>query len=1197
MEESPNDGPRVKVSVFDDSIENHFRAMDTISKLCEEPKNDDLDETDVQRFSSSITFLREWRHFNYEPRTMRFANELEDSQLKDVSGGIELPQFSSSTVSKDGVSESNASAEFCKDFVMYVGGSVWALDWCPQVHQNPNSLVKCEFIAIAAHPPESYYHKLGDPLIGRGIIQVWCVLNVRVNEEEVPVSKKKPKQKHQNREVLDLSFPKRPRGRPRKEPIDEPQPDKVKRPKRRPKKKSFGESPNSDPNVQPLAVHYPEDSMQLVSVDDVPGNTQENVPDKNHRKKRKGLKKAAGASVATPETSRNSVKSKRKTQEKNNSDAEGSMQIVSVDNVPGNTQENVPDKNPHKKQKGLKKAACTSVATSETSMMSVKSESKKQEKTNSDAKIQNEESESPSAVNQQIHPNSGQDATAPENVLGFNSFKVSPGSSSIPAEVVLPRAVLCLAHNGKVVWDVKWQPNHINDSKCNQRMGYLAVLLGNGSLEVWEVPLPNMIKNIYSSSPKQGTDPRFVKLEPVFSIPLTVEWSTSPPHDYLLAGCHDGMVALWKFSASGSPKINDTRPLLCFSADTVPIRSVAWAPSSDMESSNVILTAGHGGLKFWDIRDPFLPLWDIHPAPKFMYSVDWLPEPRCVMISFDDGTMRLLSLVHAACDVPVTGKPYGGTKQQGLHLYNCSSFAIWSVHVSRLTGMVAYCGADGTATCFQLTSKAVDKDFSRNRTPHFACGSFTEEDSTVIVNTPLPNIPLPLKKPNNDCGDGQRSMRAFLTKSTPVKNAKDKKAIVPFSTKQTLALRDGNDPGVESELEETLATLKAKQKQKSKSNDKKEADADQALALRTEEPTKKQKAESGKEAESGIETFPPKIVAIHRVRWNMNKGSERWLCYGGAAGIVRCQEINTPAMSTCKSDREPWNWHGENYGVQKNDDFDASQGAWTQVTLNEEDLSYMFDETTPVKDCGDLSYHVTHNDNMSKESEDKRETALQFKRRRMLQFDTHAADSSLMCDERPSAFLKSRERDNLIEEVLPDASEWVAGFSEDASVSSYDGLDQSCDGWLAEYFNDAEMLLGSDDMNLTGASDVKIDTSEFCHPQLESGADAVQKQATRTLGNVVLKGRKSFIRMPPKVASSVAYPFAFIKPCGFHGDVTLKDINQRIQTPPPSKSKPSNEDLVDAFPTSAFSGKPVVGKTKIRTEGGKGSITIMRTKG
>ncbi|KAA3468835.1 protein XRI1-like isoform X3 [Gossypium australe] len=272
---------------------------------------------------------------------------------------------------------------------------------------------------------------------------------------------------------------------------------------------------------------------------------------------------------------------------------------------------------------------------------------------------------------------------------------------------------------------------------------------------------------------------------------------------------------------------------------------------------------------------------------------------------------------------------------------------------------------------------------------------------------------------------------------------------------------------------------------------------------------------------------------------------------------------------------------------------DASQGVWTPVTLNEEDLSYMFNETTPVKECGDLSYHYTCNDDISKETEDTRETSSRLKRRRVLQFDTFEVDSSLFCDEMPSTFLKSRERDELLAEVLPDASQRVAGFSGDASAFSYEGLDQLCEGWLAEYFNDAEMLLSSNDMNLNTSSDIQIDISEYFNAQPESGPDAVQKQATQTPQNVVFKGRKSFICPPTKLPSSIAYPFAFIKPCGFHGDVTLKDINQRIQTPPPSKPKQSNEDL----PTSAFSGKLVVGKTKIRTEGGKGSITIMRTKG
>lgn len=81
------------------------------------------------------------------------------------------------------------------------------------------------------------------------------------------------------------------------------------------------------------------------------------------------------------------------------------------------------------------------------------------------------------------------------------------------------------------------------------------------------------------------------------------------------------------------------------------------------------------------------------------------------------------------------------------------------------------------------------------------------------------------------------------------------------------------------------------------------------------------------------------------------------------------------------------------------------------------------------------------------------------------------------------------------------------------------------------------------------------------------------------------------------MTSSVVLPFDFVKPFGMKGAITINDINQKILTPLPSKSKKNLENATNPYPTSAFSGKPVVGKTKIRTEGGKGSITIMRTKG
>ncbi|KAJ4705175.1 General transcription factor 3C polypeptide 2 [Melia azedarach] len=767
---------------------------------------------------------------------------------KNILGEVNLPQFSSAAVPKEKeLYAATTSLESSKDFVMHVGGSVWALDWCPRVHNKPDCHTKCEFIAVAAHPPESYYHGLGSPLTGRGIIQIWCMLNVSVYGEEAPPTKKNVKRKVKNNEVSDNKS-KKPRGRPRKKPIEEALDDvatkdtstQVKRPRGRPRKKPRDESTenwdDSDQFVQPLAVQHPEDSFELLTIQEIFESSQQGNVQKNlDREKQTSTKRASSSnsSLKTPVQSRR-LKNKAILEKYNDDKCQPLL-------------------------------------------------------------MPNEDEVAPIA-NHEICHGSDQDSVLCSTISGNGTSNTSLASCSIPKDLALPRVVLCLAHNGKVAWDVKWKPYNANDSKCKHRMGYLAVLLGNGSLEVWEVPLLSTVKAIYLSSTKDGTDPRFIKLEPVFrcsmlksggiqSIPLTLEWSTSPPHDYLLAGCHDGTVALWKFAASCPSK--DTRPLLCFSADTVAIRAVSWAPSeSDSESANVIVTAGHGGLKFWDIRDPFRPLWDLHPAPRFIYGLDWLPNPRCVIFSFDDGAMRILSLVKAAYDVPATGIPFGGTKQQGLHLVNCSSFAIWSVQVSRLTGMVAYCSADGTVLCFQLTTKAVEKDYSRNRPPHFPCGSLTEDESVITVNTPLQATPITMKKP---VSEGERSMRSLLAESTPAKSSNDKKGKKTFSLdNQPLALCYNNDPGEEADADEALEAIKNKREPKFGSSSKKKAKDNQSVVCVDEETLNLQ--EKGNEKDEA-NVLPSKLVAIHKVRWNMNKGSERWLCYGGAAGIVRCQEM------------------------------------------------------------------------------------------------------------------------------------------------------------------------------------------------------------------------------------------------------------------------------------------------------------------
>lgn len=184
-----------------------------------------------------------------------------------------------------------------------------------------------------------------------------------------------------------------------------------------------------------------------------------------------------------------------------------------------------------------------------------------------------------------------------------------------------------------------------------------------------------------------------------------------------------------------------------------------------------------------------------------------------------------------------------------------------------------------------------------------------------------------------------------------------------------------------------------------------------------------------------------------------------------------------------------------------------------------------------------------------------------------------------------------QEKENSAEEALSEKSHLVSGYADDTSESTFEALDPSSEVWLASCFTDSDMQISPSDP----VSDVQIDIAEFLNDKPEPAVSTNQRRPVQTRRNV-FRGRKSYIQTPANSASSVAYPFAFIKPCAVRGDVTLKDINQRIHTPPPSTLKQSYDDPA-GYPTSAFSGKPVVGTTKIHTEGGKGSITIMRTKG
>ncbi|CAO2172140.1 unnamed protein product [Urochloa humidicola] len=485
-----------------------------------------------------------------------------------------------------------------------------------------------------------------------------------------------------------------------------------------------------------------------------------------------------------------------------------------------------------------------------------------------------------------------------------NMFSCAENSNSspIPKDTALPRVVLCLAHNGKVAWDIKWKPPLVSQLEQKSRLGFLAVLLGNGSLEVWEVPSPCMIQKIYSPSKVEGSDPRFLKLQPVFrclkvecgnrqSIPLTVDWSPSPPHDMILAGCHDGTVALWNFSINLSSQ--DSKPFMCVTAESVPIRALSWAPYISDENINTFVTAGADGLKFWDLRDPYRPLWELTTAPRAVLSLQWLKDGRGIVISMEDGTLKFLSLPRIANDVPATGRPFIGTKNQGVATYHLSEYLIWSVHASDATGCAAYCGADGTAVCFQLTPRFWEKEPGRNRVPYFLCGSLSEEGENIKIGSrlqtsPLPNVPVVSKKGPKLC---QNIVQALPASDAIVNPAlgDDQDGHNEEGSDVNPELGNNQDDGYLEEQGADAGNPELGDDQDGHSEEKGAGAI--VLVGPTEQEDNGTLNSKGGESPKEFEVFPPKSVALHRVRWNMNKGSERWLCYGGAAGIVRCQRI------------------------------------------------------------------------------------------------------------------------------------------------------------------------------------------------------------------------------------------------------------------------------------------------------------------
>uniref|UniRef100_A0ACD5XJI7 Uncharacterized protein n=1 Tax=Avena sativa TaxID=4498 RepID=A0ACD5XJI7_AVESA len=277
---------------------------------------------------------------------------------------------------------------------------------------------------------------------------------------------------------------------------------------------------------------------------------------------------------------------------------------------------------------------------------------------------------------------------------------------------------------------------------------------------------------------------------------------------------------------------------------------------------------------------------------------------------------------------------------------------------------------------------------------------------------------------------------------------------------------------------------------------------------------------------------------------------------------------------------EMWEWQSPEFDLQK-DLLPAPCSLWAETNSVVDPWS-MFDEQTPIKECADIDLPFCDIGDITIKDFDEGKETLQAKRRRMLQF----------CPE-------NVEMDFPTTDGLSESLQVNLDFSGDEHLLLTDGTEEQIpEEWLVDCSQDSVPSCppATAEMNSPPSASVQANVSALQICSVEEQSNKTVKKPSHARPTPLKAGRN--ILRARKLKASVAYPFELIKPCGFRGDTTLRDINQRIHAPPLYKIRHKYDNApVSCHEASAISGKPVVHKTKIHTEGGKGSITITRTRG
>ncbi|CAL9134661.1 unnamed protein product [Musa textilis] len=262
------------------------------------------------------------------------------------------------------------------------------------------------------------------------------------------------------------------------------------------------------------------------------------------------------------------------------------------------------------------------------------------------------------------------------------------------------------------------------------------------------------------------------------------------------------------------------------------------------------------------------------------------------------------------------------------------------------------------------------------------------------------------------------------------------------------------------------------------------------------------------------------------------------------------------------SNIDMWGWQEEGYCLPRDSQLGLPQCLCDDNNQKDESLLSTLGDQTPIKYCRDLGLDVMHTADKAKKVVEEGQEASRGKRRRILQF-TSDADGTTAVNEQLSApvTISKIQEDSMVVDGCPkDLHYNPICSSDDVLLFSNEVLDQSSDEWL-EYFNDSEMFCSSSEISSSkndhAKSIAQVNGSDFCNVEPDTQTNHMLEMPKAGTPKI---SKDSCINSPTKLTTFVAYPFTLIKPCQLQGHLTLNDINQRIHAPPSSRSRDKKDD-------------------------------------